>query len=126
MTLLLGYLIVFISMIGGFMLAGGHPAVLLHISEFIIIGGIGVGIIVVASPTKVMKDLFGQLRSAFRGSGVKKEQYVELFKALYEIFMLARRDGMVALEEHVIDPANSTILQKYPSVLSDKVALQFL
>lgn len=126
MMLIIGYLLVFLSMIGGFMLAGGHPAVLLHLSEFVIIGGIALGVLVIASPTHVMKDLVRQMLQALRGSAVKKDHYVQLLTALYEIFMVARRDGMIALEEHVVEPGKSPIFQRYDSVLADPVPLQFL
>ena len=40
MLVLIGILLVIGATIGGFMLAGGHPLVLLHISEFVVISGI--------------------------------------------------------------------------------------
>lgn len=126
MMLIVGYSIVFISMIGGFMMAGGHPAVLLHLSEFVIIGGIALGMLVVASPPKVMKDLMQKLRTALRAAPVRKGHYLELLSALYGLFMLARRDGMIALEEHVVDPDNSSILQQFPTVLADVTAVRFI
>ena len=48
MLLIIGFVIVFAAVLGGFMLAGGHPAVLLHVSEFVVIGGVALGILVVA------------------------------------------------------------------------------
>jgi flagellar motor component MotA len=35
MLLIVGILIVFAATLGGFMIAGGHPGVLLHLSEFV-------------------------------------------------------------------------------------------
>ena len=58
------------------------------------------------------------------------EAYDELFKALYELFMLGRRNGMVALEEHVMTPETSAIFGKYPTFLEkpprDGISLQRL
>ena len=42
MLLILGYLVVFCATMGGFVLAGGNPVVLLHISEFVSIFGIAI------------------------------------------------------------------------------------
>jgi chemotaxis protein MotA len=50
MLLLIGFIIVIGSTLGGFMIAGGHPGVLLHVSEFVTIGGVALGILVIASP----------------------------------------------------------------------------
>ena len=95
--LVIGHLIVFFSTIGGFMMTGGHPAVLMHLSEFVIIGDVAIGMLVVATPAKVMKDLIQKVRIALRAAPVNKKNYLELLSALYALFMVARRDGMIAL-----------------------------
>jgi hypothetical protein len=50
-------LIVLASTLGGFMLAGGKPLVLLHVSEFVVILGVGAGVLVIASPGHVLKEI---------------------------------------------------------------------
>ncbi len=55
MLLLLGAAVVFAATIGGFMYAGGHPGVLLHLSEFIVILGIAAGVLIIATPIHVIK-----------------------------------------------------------------------
>jgi len=62
MMLLVGILIVFGATLGGFMVAGGNPLLLLHISEFIVIGGIALGLMVIASPTHVLKEIIVKIR----------------------------------------------------------------
>jgi len=104
MIVILGVVIVFGSVIGGFIMAGGHPLALMHISEFVIICGAAIGSLVLMSPRKVLFDLIRQVMGTLKGSPYSKQSYDELFKALYELFMLGRRSGMVALEEHVINP----------------------
>jgi chemotaxis protein MotA len=63
---------------------------------------------------------------ALKGAPYNKQAYDELFKALYELFMMGRRSGMVALEEHVMTPESSSIFSKYPSFQKNKHAVQFL
>jgi len=63
---------------------------------------------------------------SLKGTPYSREAYEELFKALYELFMLARRNGMIALEEHVMNPESSPIFKKYPSFHNNKEALEFL
>jgi len=126
MIVIIGALIVVGSVIGGFVMAGGHPAALIHVSEFVVIGGAALGAMVLMSPKKVLIDLFKQVLGALKGSPYNKNAYDELFKALYELFMLGRRSGMVALEEHVMTPESSSIFSKYPSFQKNHHAIHFL
>jgi chemotaxis protein MotA len=126
MLILVGAFIVLASTLGGFMLAGGHPLALMHISEFIIIAGAAIGAMVLMSPRKVLMDLVKQILSTFKGSPYTRHSYEDLFKSLHELFMLGRRSGMVALEEHVLNPETSTIFAKYPTFLKNHHAMEFL
>jgi chemotaxis protein MotA len=126
MIVILGAIIVLGSVLGGFMIAGGHPLALMHISEFIIIAGAALGAIILMSPRKVLMDLFKQLLSTLKGSPYDRRSYDDLFKSLYELFMLGRRSGMVALEEHILNPGSSTIFAKYPSFQKNHHAMEFL
>ena len=126
MLVLIGIFLVIGATIGGFMLAGGHPAVLLHISEFVVIFGISVGILIIASPSHVLQDVASKVRFAFFAKKPGKEKYFDLLKLLYEIFMVGRRNGLIALEEHVMDPEKSAIFARYPAVTAHKERLEFL
>src|SRR5580692_3282976 len=126
MIVIIGAIIVLGSVLGGFVMAGGHPLALMHLSEFVIIGGAAFGAMVLMSPKKVLIDLFKQLLGTLKGTPYTKQAYDELFKALYELFMLGRRSGMVALEEHVMNPDTSSIFSKYPSFQHNHHAVQFL
>ncbi len=126
MIILIGAIIVLVSVFGGFAMAGGHLGALLHISELIIIGGGALGAMVIMSPKKVLLDLGHGMISCLRGTSFNRAAYEDLLKALYELFMLGRRNGMIALEEHVMDPANSTIFKKYPGFSRHPHAVEFL
>jgi chemotaxis protein MotA len=126
MIIIFGALIVAASVMGGFLMAGGHPGSLIQISEFVVICGAAFGALIIMSPKKVLLDLFKQMLHALKGTPHSKAAYEELFKALYEFFMLARRNGMIALEEHVISPDSSSILNKYPGFKSNRAAVDLL
>ena len=126
MLLAVGIIIVFVSCIGGFMLAGGSPITLVHPGEIMIICGIGLGILVVSSPKSVLVGLKNDLIKAFKGGVANKGKFIDLLVLLYELFMLGRRKGTPALDEHVSDPQNSSIFTKYPSFLNDKGLVEFL
>jgi chemotaxis protein MotA len=126
MLLLVGFLIVFVAAMGGFMVAGGNPLVLLHVSEFIVIGGIAVGIMVIASPTHVLKHMVVKIKVAIAGGHTGKDEYLDLLKLLYEIFLLGRRSGLIALEGHILEPEKSTIFTKYNSFIHQPERVEFL
>ena len=126
MIVIAGALIVLCSVIGGFWMAGGNALNLLHVSEFVIIGGAGGGALILMSPRSVLVDLAKRLLATLKGASHTREAYNELFKALYELFMLGRRGGMVALEEHVMNPETSNIFAKYPTFQKEKKAMEFL
>jgi chemotaxis protein MotA len=126
MIIIIGAIIVFVSVIGGFMMAGGHPGSLIQVAEFVVIVGAAAGALIIMSPKKVLLDLVHGAMAALKGAPHSKSAYEELFKALYELFMLARRNGMIALEEHVTAPESSVILQKYPAFMKNKHAVDLL
>lgn len=125
MFIIIGAIIVFASTLGGFMIAGGNPILLLHVSEFIVLGGITLGVVVIATPPKIIKSLMHQLKSVF-GAGVQPAEFTDMLKFLYELFVLGRRNGLIALDEHVGDPEKSSIFSKYPSFLHHKDRVEFL
>jgi chemotaxis protein MotA len=126
MLLAVGMVIVFVSCIGGFVTAGGNPISLIHPGEIMIICGIGLGILVVSSPKSVLMSLKSDIIKAFKGGIANQGKFIDLLVLLYELFMLGRRKGTPALDEHVSDPQNSSIFTKYPSFLSDAGLVEFL
>jgi chemotaxis protein MotA len=126
MLLILGFLVVLAATIGGFAMAGGNPLVLLHLSEFVVIGGIAAGILIISSPKETILGVFRKIGAAFSGKGVDREDFLDLLKLLYEIFILARRNGLIALEDHMLDPRSSALFQKYPSFVLRKNRVDFL
>mgnify|MGYP000218161564 CR=1 FL=1 len=126
MIVIVGFIVVLGAVLGGFSMAGGHVGALLHISEFIVIGGAALGALIVMSPKKVILDIVKGLLQTLKGAPYDRKAYEELIKALYELFMLGRREGMIALEEHVNNPATSAILSKYPSIQKNHHAVEFL
>ncbi|HWC59927.1 MAG TPA: flagellar motor stator protein MotA [Verrucomicrobiae bacterium] len=126
MIIAIGFIVVIASVLGGFIMGGGHIAALMHPNELIIIGGGALGAMIVMSPRKVLKDMVSGLIGCLKGSPHSRESYEELFKVLYELFLLGRRNGMIALEEHVMEPQNSQIFQKYPMVSKNHHAVEFL
>ncbi|MBC8002969.1 MAG: flagellar motor stator protein MotA [Opitutaceae bacterium] len=126
MLILVGAFIVLAATLGGFMLAGGNPVVLLHVSEFVVILGVALGVLIIASPGHVIKEIIHKIKEATFGKSPGKKDYFDLLKMLYEIFMVGRRHGLIALEEHVMSPESSAIFKKYPAITAQHERMQFL
>ena len=126
MLFLVGIAVVIISVLGGYMLNGGHLGVLWQPFEFMIIFGAAVGAFVIANPMTVLKRVGGSFGHLMKGSRYSKDSYLELLSLLYSVFKLAKSKGMLALEQHVENPHESKLFQQFPNVASDHHAMTFL
>ncbi|HSV73252.1 MAG TPA: flagellar motor stator protein MotA [Chthonomonadales bacterium] len=126
MLVLIGTVIVFGSIVLGFTMAGGELMALVQVAEFVVIGGAGLGALMVATPVPVLKQMTGRLMGLLKGSPYNQATYNELLKMLYDLFMLARREGMVALEHHAEHPYKSDFFRKYPRFAANHHAVEFL
>lgn len=125
-TTIVGLIIVFASVLGGFAMAGGPFGVLVQPSELVVIGGAALGTLVISAPGKVGKRILGSFKKAFSGKPPAKADFLDLLKCLFQIFQAMRREGVVALEAHVQDPHKSTIFKQFPTVLARHHAVDFL
>jgi chemotaxis protein MotA len=126
MILIVGFIVVLSSVLGGFMMAGGHVGALIHPSEFVTIGGAALGSLIVMSPKKVLIDLLHGVMASVKGSPFGRKTYEDLFKLWYELLRLARSDGLLALEKHVTSPHESVIFGKYPSLATNHHVMEFI
>lgn len=125
MLVIVGAVVVFASVIGGFVWAGGPLLVLFQPSEFLIIGGAAIGSLIISTPPGVLKALLGQLGRFFKARPSRAE-YLELLGMLYQLFKVTQQSGVMALETHVEDVSTSAILSRYPKFLANHHAVAFL
>ncbi|MCU0648087.1 MAG: flagellar motor stator protein MotA [Gemmatimonadaceae bacterium] len=126
MFTIIGLVIVFGAVIGGYVMHHGQIAVLIQPNEFLIIGGAGLGSMVIANPPSVIKGVFAQLIGLLKPNPYSGAAYQELLQVLYDVFQKARKDGLVGLESHIENPEASDIFTKYPTFLKNHHAVSFL
>ncbi|MGI9626499.1 MAG: flagellar motor stator protein MotA [Longimicrobiales bacterium] len=126
MILLVGLLIVFGSIIVGYLMHHGDLMVLMQVSEFVIIGGAGVGALIAANKPAVTKAVIASLFGLLKKSPYSKKSFVELLQALYAVFYLARKEGLVGIEPHVETPETSDLFSQYPSFMKSKHGVALL
>ncbi len=126
MFAILGILVVFGAILGGYLLEHGKLAVLVQPAELVIIGGAALGTVFIANPLPVLVRMFKGLLGAFRGSPFTKAFYLDNLKMLNELFQVARKQGLMKLEGDIEQPEKSAIFQKYPAFLKNHHALAFV
>lgn len=125
MTAVVGIVLVFAAVFGGYLVEKGNPYVLLQPAELLIVGGAALGMVMVANPPAV---IFKMLRGAFAAFGPRihtRASYLRNLRMLYEVFTFAQRAGIMALESDVEDPKQSRIFSNYPELLRDRETLNF-
>jgi chemotaxis protein MotA len=125
MLVIVGFLVVVISVFGGYLLEGGHISVLVQPIELLIIGGAALGGLLIGSPMPLIKDIIKQLLGTVKAHDLTKDQYTQLLLLLYELIKTAKGNPL-ALEPHMENPEGSAIFQKYPTVLSNHHAIHFI
>jgi chemotaxis protein MotA len=126
MFVIIGLGVVMGSILVGYTMAGGQIGVLIQISEFITIGGSALGSVLIANPLPTVIGTIKAVLGLLKGNPYTKARYMELLKMLYDMFMMARREGLVALDQHVEDPHKSSFFAQYPFFHGHHHAASFL
>lgn len=126
MLIPIGYVIVLLSVFGGFALAGGALGPLFQPLEFLIIGGAGLGAFIAANNGKAIKATLQSSKRLKASSKYNSETYLELLSVIYKLLNKMRRDGMLAVERDIESPEESAIFQEHPEILEDPMMLNFI
>lgn len=126
MLAIIGIAVVTLGVIGGFTMAGGNLIVLVQVAEFVTIGCAAIGGLLISVPIKTLKSVMNDVMGIFKGAGIDKTIYIDVLQLLNELFQIARKDGIIALEPHVNEPANSPVFQRYPRILHNHSANPFI
>ena len=119
MFTIIGILVVFGAVAGGYLMEHGNLKVLLQPAELLIIGGAGLGTVLIANPLHILKKIVGGIGGVFGGSKFTRQRYLDSLKTLYELLNKARREGLMSLESEIEVPEKSPILSKNPALIKD-------
>lgn len=126
MSVILGFIISLVAMLGSFAAMGGHLAIIWQPFEFTMILGIGLGIFVMANPMSTIKDTGTASAQAILGKVPKRDDFIQLLGCLFALMRDMKNKSRNEVEAHVDDPHNSELFQLYPNVLRDPILLQFI
>ncbi|MBI4610294.1 MAG: flagellar motor stator protein MotA [Candidatus Rokubacteria bacterium] len=125
MIVLIGVGVVFLSVFGGFLLAGGPLMLLIQPAEILIIIGAALGTVLIGTPHHHLPKLFAGIRAVVGRATSGKDQYTDLLTLQFEVFVNIKKHGIIALDQDIAAPESSTIFSKYPSFLAFPKAVRF-
>jgi chemotaxis protein MotA len=125
MFIIVGIVVVLASVCIGFAMVSGPFHVLLQPSEMVVIIGAGVGSLITANPIKMLMLILKKLPEGLKGSPYDKAAYFEVLRMQYEVYVNAKKGGLLSLEEDVNSPSTSSIFSKYPKFLANHHAVDF-
>jgi chemotaxis protein MotA len=126
MFAVIGIVVVFGAVIGGFLMEKGHMAVLVQPAELLIIAGASTGTLLVANPMHILKGISSGLIGVLSGSKFGKERYLDTLKMMYQFLNKVRKEGLLSVEMDVEKPEASGIFKNYPDFLKDHHARDFV
>jgi len=124
---IVGIVIIFVMVFGGYLAAGGKMGIILKSLpyELMMIGGAGTGAFLLSNSGSAAKHAMADIGKVFKGAKWKPADYQDLLVLLFELIRLARQNP-VGLEEHIEDPENSAIFTSYPKILADHEAVEII
>lgn len=124
---LIGIVVIFVMVFGGYLAAGGKLTIILKSLPFemMIIGGAATGAFLISNNMSEVKNTVKDIGKVFKGPRWKPDDYRDLLCLLFALIRIARQSPL-DLEQHIEDTANSTVFRKYPRILSDREAVDLI
>ena len=123
----IGIVMVFAMVFGGYLLAGGNLGIILKSLpyEMMMIGGAAVGAFLIGNTGSVVKHTLADLKKVFGGPKWKAADARDALCLMFELLRMARQSP-VSLEEHIEDPKGSAVFSRYPRIQADRVAVEII
>jgi chemotaxis protein MotA len=125
---IIGIVLLFGLVFGSFLISGGNIGVILEAlpHEMMAIGGAAVAAYLISNSMGVIKASGGGVGKVFAGPKWKSGDYRDLLSLLFLLTKTMKSKGVIALESHIERPADSTIFSRYPKVMKDHFAVDFI
>ena len=125
MYAIIGIVVLLVLVFGGFVLSGGAMGPVLHALpyEMLIIGGAALGATIAGNSLDSLKAIGGAFMKIFKGPQHTKQDHIDAIALTTQLMKVLKTEGPVALESHVNEPENSTIISAYPNLLKNKALI---
>jgi chemotaxis protein MotA len=125
---IIGIVLLFGMVFGSFIISGGKIGVVLEAAphELMAIGGAGVAAFLISNSMATIKATGAAFSKVFSGPKWKPQDYRDLLSLLFLLTKTMKSKGVIALESHIEKPAESTIFSRYPKLMKDHFAIDFI
>jgi chemotaxis protein MotA len=123
---ILGILVVFGAVLGGYLMEKGNLLVLVQPPELLMIGGAAIGTLLIANPMHILKGIASGVGGVFGSSRYGKARYLEALRMMFGVLTKARREGNLAIEQDIEAPQESKLFAEFPAFLKDHHTRDFV
>ena len=125
---IIGIVLLFGLVFGSYIMSGGNMGVIIEAAphELMAIGGAGIASFLISNSLGVIKGVGGGLGKAFAGPKWKAGDYKDLLSLLFLLTKTMKSKGVIALESHIENPKDSSIFSRFPKILKDHFAVDFI
>jgi chemotaxis protein MotA len=124
----IGIILLFGLVFGSYLISGGNLEVILHAAphELMAIGGAGIAALLISNSLGTIKAVGGGFGKIFSGPKWKASDYRDLLSLLFLLTKTMKSKGVIALESHIEKPHDSTIFSRFPRIMKDHFAVDFI
>ena len=126
MAVLIGVIVVFGAIFGGFILEGGHLGPLFQPYELLMIVGGAIGAFIISNDAESRQATVKAIPTLFQSARQNRAMYLDLLSLLYEIFVKVRKEGLMSIEGDIENPADSALFANFPRILNDHHLTEFI
>ncbi len=125
---IIGIVLLFALVFGSFIISGGNLGVIIEAAphELMAILGAGVAAFLISNSMDVIKATGGGMGKVFSGPKWKAGDYRDLLSLLFLLTKTMKSKGVIALESHIERPGESTIFSRFPKIMKDHFAVDFI
>ncbi len=124
----IGLVLIFVLVFGGYIHSGGKIEIILHAlpHELTMIFGAAIGAQLVSNKGNVVKAIPKEVIKSFKGPKWKKQDYRDILCLMFTLCKLMKSKGLIAVEQHVEKPEESSIFSQYPKIVHDHFAIDMI
>jgi chemotaxis protein MotA len=125
---IIGLVLLFGLVFGSYLMSGGNLGVILHAAphELMAIMGAAVASFLISNSMPTIKSTASGFGKIFAGPKWKPKDYTDLLSLLFLLTKTMKSKGVIALESHIENPKDSSIFGRYPKLMKDHFAIDFI
>jgi chemotaxis protein MotA len=125
---IIGIVLLFAMVFGSYLISGGNFAPIIEAAphELMAIGGAAVAATLISNSLTTLKAMGSGMGKVFSGPKWKAGDYKDLLSLLFLLTKTMKSKGVIALESHIEKPHDSSIFNRFPKIMKDHFAIDFI